>query len=356
MPETVGLVEPFDLYSGETASSPGLFGSWNQEGSGGVAAQVALVEGLNGHGLALSVNSTNSGKAMRRNIPARTQFSWAFAIQWTFIPNVAHKELFMWNDINNSHQFGLAITPAGTFRLIGENSATIATGNIAMTPGQKYRVTFKVDLTTPGDNSFSLKISGEEDTGLTVTGVDLLDSATEIEVAMFKLDFPSDDVGANFWAYVIDDIFDVYDAQPDLPELELFCEAIAAETADKDWTPSTGTNNAEMIDEVIPDSDTTYNSSDTVGAKDMFTLAAYSRVPESIYALSLATFARKEESATRTLRSIFRPDVTEYPGADYNLQESYDWDWNHALENPETAAPWVAADHDALEVGYELRV
>lgn len=347
----VGMVEPWDQYNALDTAENGVLSVWLDAELGGHS----LVTGLSGSGKAIQVSSANTSavRELRRVVPGRRMGVLHFAIKHVEISPDGYNDYLYFEDNVGAKLFVLSVLPTGVFQLRNVSSTVLATGVIALLPNNIYQCVLTYDLTTPGDHSFSMKVKNVVDSGLTLSGVSIAASTNDIEMIATVA---RNRTNGNSFTAIFDDMVDVYDETPDLPEMEVYVESVFTETAQIDWTPLSGTDNAAMIDDLPPDLDTTYNSSDTVGHKDLFAVSAYDRVPESIYCLSLGVFSKKEESATRTIRSIFKPDATEYPGSDENQLQTYTWYWNHKQLNPETAAEWLPADHDALEIGYELQV
>src|SRR3546814_9190275 len=73
------------------------------------------------------------------------------------------------------------------------------------------------------------------------------------------------------------------------------------------WTASTAGDKYLMIDEGTCDQDSTYNTSNVVGDRDVFNLGTLDFNPNKIYAVVLTLIARKEDVATR--REIGRAHV-----------------------------------------------
>lgn len=76
------------------------------------------------------------------------------------------------------------------------------------------------------------------------------------------------------------------------------------------FTPSTGSDNYAMIDEVVHDDDTTYVESSTVGHKDIY---EYENIPSgyTVVGISLFTMAKKDDAGARVLQPISVQDTTE---------------------------------------------
>lgn len=100
-----------------------------------------------------------------------------------------------------------------------------------------------------------------------------------------------------------------------------------AEGATSDFTPSTGTDNAALVDENPANDDTDYIESSTVGHIDYVTLDVSPAIPTGaiIDAVAVVTTDRKTDGGTRTARHKIRfgsgPTVAN--GADFSPSTSY---------------------------------
>ena len=120
------------------------------------------------------------------------------------------------------------------------------------------------------------------------------------------------------------------------------------------WTPLTGDSNAAMIDEQQCDMDTTYNSTSTVGAKDLFELLNVTGNPETIHAVQVSIAARKDDAGTRVMNHIPKHGGVEWLGPNQFQTTSYTFQRLILEENPVTTDPWTLADVNALQAGYQL--
>lgn len=129
-----------------------------------------------------------------------------------------------------------------------------------------------------------------------------------------------------------------------------------ADTADKDWTPNSGTVNYDRVDESQPDADTTYVASATVGHLDKYDLGALSSTPAAVYAVQTTMYARKDDATVREVRTLIDSggSVSNHPnramGATYGPFRSFD------TTDPNGGGAWSAAAVDALKVGIEVMV
>jgi hypothetical protein len=106
-----------------------------------------------------------------------------------------------------------------------------------------------------------------------------------------------------------------------------WCPA-SAEGATNDYTPSTGTNNAALVDDNPANDDTDYIESSTVGHIDYVEVSVSPAIPagSTISAVAVVTQDRKTDGGTRTSRHKIRfgsgPTVSN--GAAYGATTAYE--------------------------------
>lgn len=128
----------------------------------------------------------------------------------------------------------------------------------------------------------------------------------------------------------------------------------SADTATKQWTASTGTNHAALVDEIPSNGDSDYISDSTVGNKDLFDLADLTDVPANIFAVQPIMVARKDDATLREIRTNMKDGSTTTNGTTRAMASSYKlWADPLQLVNPDTTAAWTASDVNAMQLGVE---
>lgn len=128
----------------------------------------------------------------------------------------------------------------------------------------------------------------------------------------------------------------------------------SADTATKQWTASTGTNHAALVDEMPSNGDSDYISDSTVGNKDLFDVADLADSPANIFAVQAVIVARKDDASLREVRTNMKDGATTTNGTTRTLGSSYKlWVDPLQLTNPDTAAAWTASDVNAMQLGVE---
>src|SRR3990167_177041 len=150
-----------------------------------------------------------------------------------------------------------------------------------------------------------------------------------------------------------DDVYCDYDSLVWVGEGRISEFYMNADTVDKDFTPSVGTDNFATLDEVIANI-TDYNSSSTPGALDLFTHQAMAFDPVNIFSVQISMLAAKDEAGTRVMRSKLVTGATTQDGPDRFLAQSFAFLRDIYETNPDTALPWTRITFNNAKVGYEL--
>jgi hypothetical protein len=117
------------------------------------------------------------------------------------------------------------------------------------------------------------------------------------------------------------------------------------------WTPSTGSNYAN-VDDATPDDDATYNSAATSPLTDTFVVQDAPVAGATIYGVQQCLSMKKSDSGTCTVALVVRHSGTDYVGSDLSPGMSYTYGLAITQTNPGTSAQWTESDFNAAEFGY----
>jgi len=122
-----------------------------------------------------------------------------------------------------------------------------------------------------------------------------------------------------------------------------------------DWTPSSGTRLECIDDPGDIDEDATYNSSNTAGASDTFSMDALpTRSGFNVLAVALNITARNDGSGASRIAPVVRIGGIDYVGSPISTIGTYKTYQVLYELNPATAGPWTKADLDGAEFGYAV--
>lgn len=145
---------------------------------------------------------------------------------------------------------------------------------------------------------------------------------------------------------------DVWMAASDLGDCRV--TPINASTGDgslADFTPSSGTDNGAMVDEVAPDGDTTYNSSTTAGNRDTYNFPASGILGATVHGVKVHNSCKKQDAGTVSMKPVIRISGVNYEGTEQFLPTTYGHVTQQYDVSPATASAWTVAEIDGAEFG-----
>ena len=113
------------------------------------------------------------------------------------------------------------------------------------------------------------------------------------------------------------------------------------------------TNYAAISEDGL-DGDTSFNSSATVSATDLFATNAGLPAGATVYAVRLSGAYRKDDAGTRQIANLVKTGTVQSSGATQNVGTSYQYLSDILAVNPATGASWLTTDVNALEIGYQV--
>lgn len=128
-----------------------------------------------------------------------------------------------------------------------------------------------------------------------------------------------------------------------------------SDTADKDFTASTGTDNFAMVDET-PMNPTDFVQASAVGDKDLYGFEDLPVGFVNIEAVSLVVVAAKTDAVARELRGVLKSNATESATPNSVLNTTFKPVRAVFNTDPNGGVAWTSAAVDALTAGPELMV
>ena len=120
------------------------------------------------------------------------------------------------------------------------------------------------------------------------------------------------------------------------------------DTAQKDFTPSSGTSNFALLG---TRDDAEYVSTSTSNHEDLYTCGNVTVTFDTIKAVSLIAVAKKVETTSKTLTLELKQDIVYPADSDITLSDSYRPYQKIFLTNPETSAAWTSEAINDLQIG-----
>jgi len=228
----------------------------------------------------------------------------------------------------------------------GSGTLIATSGTVVMNVGVWYFIETKVVISDTGSvqikvNGTSVYTSGSIDTLQSVTA-----QATKIGLAEFTTSASP----------LIDDLF-VNDNSGSLNNDFIGEQRIktiypTAEGALGQFTPSTGTDNALVVDETLVNT-TDYNSDATVGDYDTFVFQDIATT-DTVKAVQITMAHQKDDVGAKEIAPVVRLAATNYDGTAVALSASWVMSKQIYETNPNTAVAWTAANVNDAEFGYKV--
>jgi hypothetical protein len=243
----------------------------------------------------------------------------------------------------------LQITAAGELRLDRGTTQLDITSGQGLTQGTWYY--FEISATIHNSaGAYDVHIDGSQ--VFSDTGVDTQNGGvTQVDNFEFVGDATLDPE--------IDDIYFLDDAGSDNTGLLGDCRVETvfpdSDGNETDFTPLSSTNNSNVDDGLVPDDESSYNSSATVTDRDLYGFAALSGGVGTVFGVDVKLLVRKEDAGFREIRTIARSNVTEVESGNLTLGVEYVYK-NFIYENdPDGGGDWDEAAVNAAEFGIDLQ-
>lgn len=308
----------------------------------------------NSSGISTMTGRRAGTTALRLNYTADTvsltldaQSSWIVGFAFYMFGNET-TDLIRFYDPADTVQLSINIGTDGTIRLYRSTSTLLAQSGNALSIGVWNYIEIKF---TVADSGGTFEVRVNESVWVTFTG-DTKQSSSLNTVSRFVLYGRTSDCG-------FDDLY-ICDATGGINNDYLGdcrIDTIFPNGAGNvdDFTIQGASTNWEAVDDTSFDGDTTYNYSNTVGAKDTFAFTNLPAITGAIFGVQANIGARKDDAGSRNLRAIARIDGTDYESSDLALSTDYLFSRTIWQTNPDTSAAWVQADIDGAEFGYKIQ-
>jgi hypothetical protein len=158
-------------------------------------------------------------------------------------------------------------------------------------------------------------------------------------------------IGICPWKF--DDLY-ISDGIVPLGDSRIITEYPSADTAQKNFTPLSGSSNYAMINEVSADGDASTVSSSTVGASDLYNITPYTFDSSTIRAVKTFLLVRKDISGNRVVESQLYSGGTLVAGTPVGISQSYEFLSDIFTNDPATGAGWSATAVSNLEIGFKI--
>jgi hypothetical protein len=254
--------------------------------------------------------------------------------------------------------FTLTLLQSGSIQITDANSTITApslTGVIA--PSTWYRIEIKFNMgTSTSTGVVEVRVNGTLVSS--VTGANLWQSGVGgAGIRIFNQSSSSNTAATYFDDFVIND--DSGSINNDyLGDVRIDNVRPAADTAQADWTLSTGSDGYALIDDALSasaDDDSGYVEGGTAGSKSEFTCSALSGTSANINAAQIRLRAERSDAGNRTYRGYLKSSSAVANGPTLAPEVGYVWDFNGIFEtDPNTSAAWDDSGVNGVKLGLEV--
>jgi hypothetical protein len=241
---------------------------------------------------------------------------------------------------------------------IKRGATTLATSSTALSLNTWCDIEIKVNI-HDSTGSYEVKVDGAAHGGLAATGVDTRNGGT-LGVAN-RFIFNSANNGYDAYiahCWLADSSGSGVTDFLNTPTARVRIKPVMPSTGDgtyADFTPSSGSNNGDMVAETAADGDTSYNASSTTGHKDTYNYPALSISGNPIKAVQVVPYARKVAAGALTFRPVLRIGATNYFGTSVaGITSTYSYYPEVFQTSPATSAAWTESEINGAQFGLEV--
>lgn len=309
-------------------------------GSGTLSVQTGRLFGSAGSGSSLILTTPSFG----------LQNTWTIGFGFKINTSVPTTAVTLLSGASEQCKIVPTSSGGGYVWVLKRGSTTIATGPTELDFGVWYYVELQVTARDGTDGVYELRI--DETTEFSGSMVNLANTATDgVDVVSFSSASTN-----TLW----DDIY-VLDDQGGQNDDFLGDSAVrgilpTAEGATNAWVPSTGTNNAALVDDTATTpNDADYNRGVSPGDIDLYEYANLTGLLNGpIAGIMFTSDMRMETTGTAGVRVKVREAGVNYDGDTHTVNGTPVRGYTQVMENsPDDGLPWEVADLDGAQFGVE---
>lgn len=346
--------ESFDTYNGRNAPI-GYLSRWSQ--GGGFAEQPGLAAG---RFLGQSLRTIWQNLFMRPLDEEVSEMTIGFSFKLESLPTILTSSVFV-SILNPSIQsiIGICVDPDGSL-YINRNAnfrqrqvlQQSAPGLIQPNVWNFFELEIVLHAT---EGEFRVFMNGDPEPVLDVSGVNTLGAAGPARYLslFFRGDFTSnssDTIGYQSF----DDVY-VWDEPIRRGPIRIESLPVNGNGAHQDFSPLTGTDNAAMIDEVLPNIDD-YVIGTAPGEYDQYAVQNLSSSAAEIFEVNVVALGQQTGSTIRAVALGIESGAVVSKGDDIYMGSGFARYERRLLLNPATGLQWTKAEVDALILRPEITV
>lgn len=342
---TIYFYDGFDHYS--TDYIPAKWTETEIYGGAGGSVTIDQTGGRRGTGALKLICTTYSWSYCHKELDSNiTDFVIGFAVKGLNAPG-DFLNLILWDGTTKQCYIYITSSDATEKTIAVHNAAgaEVDSYEFSSLPGDWNYIEFKSSI---GD-SVSWEVRLNMSSVLSGSGADLKSSANAyFNKVSFYLDHGgATAVGDTAWVddfYIVNGTDYLGDVRVDysVPVLDVV----------KQFTPSSGILNYDMVNETVIDGDSTYVQHEATPGQDVYECADLT-LPGKIFAVSANVCLKKQTGITSEIYALQRIDATDYVSADISPATANEYKIKQSIweTNPLTGIAWVLADLKGRLVG-----
>lgn len=351
-------VDGFDHYGGTIANLT-AGGNYSAYGVNTTQAQISTTQKrTNTHALRIHGGNTSGASAgyLRKaySTGSLTRVGVGFASYIPTLPAINTGMRLDFNDFANATQFTMYVTSTGALQIKREDGTVLGTtSGPVITAAAWHHIELYAEMSqTVG----VIKIWVNEVLVLNLSAIDNVNSAlVETSQLQFEVDGVYPDVTGHDWyiddLYIYDTTGSINNAAP-VGDLNAYLLVTTADTAEADWTKSTGSAGYALIDETAPD-DADYIQSAVVGDRSDFALTDLPSTVNYVAGLFAHVRALKTDAGGAELKTTIMSGSSQSSGSNKSITTAATW-WHQAIEtDPATGARFTRAGVNAAQVRFD---
>lgn len=329
-----GLAEPEDKYNVKAASLANIQTDWNRSGE--------------------QCLDLNYGYWVAFDIPLSDTGIVGFAFHYrAFLSTTGGTGLVLFCRADLEYQCFLSTDVWGHLRITSDGGQTYSKQSLRENEWNYIEVKWNA-VNSIGADTFIVRVNGEEWINVPAG----MDCQNQTSSGIGRVLFQGSNTVFNYY----DDVY-IVDLEGPAPNND-FLGDISIETLDPNGNGNTNqftgsdadsTDNYLLVDETVPDDDTTYVGDATVSDIDLYAFEDMATTPLVIYAIHSMAVVKKTDASAKTGRLITRVNGSNYEGSDFSPTEAYGFHSEIWALNPDDSLAWELADVDGAEFGIKVQ-
>lgn len=321
----------------------------------------AQIDDILSTGFSLSTANPRTGStALRRDISnavnvtrrvlggAKTVVGQAVAAYFSQLPTNDGYVIYDFRDASNDVQVSIVVNTTGVIEVFRGTRSGTSLG-VSSTPAVVAEAYQHIETWATFDNvvgEVEVRVNGV--TVVAVSGVDTV-ATTNIECSQVALlGGPNSGSLVHGVSTDFDDYFVMDDSGSYINDFvgdrRVLTQFMNADTAQADWSLSTGADGYALIDEANPNDDTDYISTGAPGSPGPISEFEFEDLPagvSTISAIAIVHRSRKTDAGTANVQTSIVSGSSEASGADRPMTEAYTYYHDIIEADPDTAAPFT---------------